>query len=96
VTVAWERALSECEDRLDAASAALDNGRAPSEIAPFSAPTVADPIPAALAERARALVARGAALEKQLTDERERIRSELRRLPRMPRAPRETRFEAQA
>jgi hypothetical protein len=95
VSVTWEQAIEECEARLDAASAALEH-RAPAEIAPFSTPAVDGPIPAALVERARACSARSDDLSARLTDELERVRLELRRLPRMPRAQGEARFEAQA
>ena len=95
MTVTWEHALTECEDRLDAASAALER-RAPGEVPAFSPPAVDGPLPADLVERARACSVRGEALEAKLAEELERVRQELRRLPRMPRAPRETRFEAQA
>ncbi len=92
MTVTWEHVLSDCEARLDAASSALELGL-PAEVTPFSATEVAEPIPAELADRARVCVARGEALEAPLVNELERVRSELRRLPRMPRAEREARFE---
>jgi hypothetical protein len=95
MTVTWEQALEECEARLEAASIALERGT-PSPVAPFSAPAVEGPIPPALVERARACSSRSDALAAQLGDELERVRLELRRLPRMPRAQREARFEAQA
>jgi len=95
MTLTWERTLADCEARLDAAAAALEQG-APTAIAPFSAPDVEGPIPAALADRARACFARGEALEERLALELGRLRAELRRLPRMPRAQGEARFDAQA
>jgi len=95
MTVTWEHALEECEARLEAASIALECGT-PLAVAPFSAPEVDGPIPPALLERARACSSRSDALAAKLADELERVRLELRRLPRMPRAPREARFEAQA
>jgi hypothetical protein len=85
VTGRWERVLDDCEARLDAASAVLSSGSTPN-IAPFAAPTAPEPLPGSLVQRARALVARGEDLEHLLTTESERIRTELRRLPRMPRA----------
>lgn len=95
MTVRWERALEECEARLDAASAALEPGPV-APVAPFSAPAVEGPIPEYLAERARECSERGDQLQERLRDELERIRAELRRLPRMPRAQREAHFDAQA
>jgi hypothetical protein len=95
VTVTWDRALADCEARLDAVAAALVHG-APASAAPFATPDVEGPIPAPLAARARAVAERGAELEERLTSELARLRSELRRLPRMPRAPRESRFDTQA
>ena len=95
MTVTWEHALSECEARLDAASAALER-RTAGEIPAFSPPAVDGPIPTELVERARACSDRGEALEATLAEELERVRQELRRLPRMPRAQSETRFNAQA
>ena len=95
MTVTWEHALAECEARLDAASAAgerLPSGGIPA----FAPPEVAGPIPEALVERARACSVRGEALQAELAEELERVRQELRRLPRMPRAQSETRFEVQA
>jgi hypothetical protein len=91
----WEHALTECEARLDAASAALER-RIPGAIPEFSVPDVAGPIPDELADRARACATRSEELEGRLTDELDRIRAELRRLPRMPRAESENRFEVQA
>jgi hypothetical protein len=95
MTVSWEQALEACEARLEAASIALDQG-APVAVAAFSAPAVDGPIPAALAERARACSSRSDALSERLADELERVRLELRRLPRMPSAHSEARFEAKA
>jgi len=95
VSIAWERALEECEARLDAAGTALEAG-APVTVAPFAPPETDEPMPAALADRARDLVARSVELEGLLARELDGIRAELRRLPRMPAAPRETRFDAQA
>jgi hypothetical protein len=95
VTVTWERAIEECEARLDAATAALER-RGPGQIAPFSAPEVDGPIPADLVERATACATRTDDLSAQLAEELERVRLELRRLPRMPRPQGEARFEAQA
>jgi hypothetical protein len=94
VTATWEHALADCEARLDAAAAALDQGGP--VVAPFTAPEVEGPIPEYLAGRARACSERGDQLQARLQDELERIRAELRRLPRIPRAPREAHFDAQA
>jgi hypothetical protein len=86
----WEDALAGCEARLDAAEAALEAGN-PTEVAPF------EPlIPAALVDRARQCATRSDELQTRLAAELERIRLELRRLPRMPPAPQEHRFDAQA
>ena len=95
MSVTWEHALEECEARLDSAAVALDRGT-PAAITPFSLPAVDGPIPAALVERARACSARSDALSARAADELERIRQELRRLPRMPRTAGAARFEAQA
>lgn len=95
MTVTWEDALAECEARLDTARAALEPGPGPA-VAPFSAPAVTGPIPEHLAARARECAERGERLQAQLTGELERLRTELRRLPRMPRAQREAHFDVQA
>lgn len=95
MTISWEHALTECEARLDAASAALEC-RTPGAIPAFVEPEVDGPIPEELADRARACAARSEELEAQLAGELDRIRGELRRLPRMPRAQSENRFEVQA
>jgi hypothetical protein len=91
----WARAIAECEDRLVAADSRLRNGE-PAVVEPFAAPAVEGTIPPALVERARACADRGEALLAQLAEEQERIRRELRRLPRMPPATPENRFDAQA
>jgi hypothetical protein len=80
-TTIWEDALAGCEARLDA---------------PFEPPPVDGLIPAALVDRARQCATRSDELQTRLAAELERIRLELRRLPRMPRAPQEHRFDAQA
>jgi hypothetical protein len=95
VTVTWEDALADCESRLDTAAAALDLGK-PVALAPFADPEIAGPLPAELAGRARACSERGLELEERLSGELERVRVELRRLPRMPRTQGEARFDAQA
>jgi hypothetical protein len=95
MTVTWEQALTECEARLDAAATALAKGTLAS-VVPFSPSEIDEPLPVALAERAQACATRGEELSERLAAELERIRLELRRLPRMPRAPRENRFEARA
>ena len=95
MTVTWELALADCEARLELAAAALASGT-PTEITPFSAPELEGPLPEALVERAQACSTRGEELSERLGGDLERIRMELRRLPRMPRAPRETHFEAKA
>lgn len=82
MTTAWTRTLDECEARLDAAAAALDSGGHP-DIAGFlpdQGPS--EPFPPELVERALALVKRGVELERRLTGDREKVSSELRRLPR--------------
>jgi hypothetical protein len=91
----WEQAIASCEARLDAASAALDHGDL-SVVAPFVTPPVTGTIPDALLGRVRECASRGEALQLRLADELERIRLELRRLPRMPPARPENRFDAQA
>jgi hypothetical protein len=95
MTVTWEQALTECEERLDAATTALENGK-PASVAPFSPAGIDEPLPSALVERALACSNRSVELSERLAGELERIRLELRRLPRMPRAPRENHFEATA
>jgi hypothetical protein len=95
VTTSWTGVLDECAARLDAAASALERGEAVA-IAPFVPGLVPGPMPAELADRARALVERSAALERRLEAEQARLRDELRRLPRMPAAEREVHFEAKA
>ena len=95
MSVTWERVLDDCEARIDAAGAVIGRRAAP-ELTPFAAPELEAPMPELLADRARDLLTRGVELEDQLARELERIRSELRRLPRMPAAAREARFDAQA
>ena len=95
MTVTWDQALTDCEARLDAAAKALENGTL-AAVDPFSPSEVDGPLPTALAERAKKCATRGEELSERLAAELERIRLELRRLPRMPRAPRENRFEARA
>jgi len=95
MTVPWERALDECEARLDAVTAALEAGT-PAAVEPFSAPAVDGPVPAHLEGRAEECSTRGEELRARLEQELEDIRAELRRLPRMPRKPREVHFDAQA
>ena len=85
MTITWEDALTDCESRLDAATAALELGK-PAAIAPFSEAEIEGPLPAELRIE----------LEQRFAAELERVRTELRRLPRMPRVPAGTRFEAQA
>jgi hypothetical protein len=92
---AWEVAIAECEGRVAAAAAALENGD-PAAVVPFAMPALDGAMPPALVDRARECAARGEALEAQLADELERIRRELRRLPRMPPTAPENRFDAQA
>lgn len=91
----WEDALAGCEARLDAAEATLEAGN-PTEVAPFEPLAVEGLIPAALVDRARQCATRSDELQTRLAAELERIRLELRRLPRMPPAPQEHRFDAQA
>lgn len=94
MTDTWERALADCEGRLDRAAATLTGGT--SDVDPFSAPALPIPMPAALVDHARELVRQGEALEERLTGEQDRIRAELRRLPRMPRAARQSHFDTKA
>jgi hypothetical protein len=91
----WRNVLDECDARLAAATAALDRG-AGEPVAPFAGADVSEPLPGELVERARDLVDRSELLERRLRDEQDRLRTELRRLPRMPTAPREVHFEAKA
>ena len=95
MTAGWERALADCEARLDAAASALAAGR-PVAVEPFVAPAVAMPLPADLADRARALAARTEELGARLADELERVRDELRRIPRIPRAQRAPNIDTRA
>jgi hypothetical protein len=85
-TASWTRVLDDCEARLDALAATMTTATPP-EISPFLPVATAEPIPAELVPRARALVDRSAELEQRLANERDRVRAELRRLPRMPRTP---------
>jgi hypothetical protein len=90
--VSWEDALAELETRLDVAAALVEHAGGTAgagavtaaPVAPFRAPAVAGSLPPALADRARALLTRGEAVERALEAERDRIRAELRRLPRRP------------
>lgn len=91
MTDGWEQALSECEARLDAAA----DTRA-AEIAPFTVPEVNGPMPATLVGRARLIVDRAETVGHQLAAEQDRIRAELRRLPRLPPAPHTTSFDRRA
>jgi len=86
MTTSWEDTLDECEARLDAADAALAEGR-PVAVDPFVEPEVANPIPAELEARARTLAARTDDLGARLAVELERVRSDVRRLPRFRRSP---------
>jgi len=95
VTLSWEAALDECEARLDAALASLDH-TAPGVVTPFSPDEIEGPLPAALVDRAQACCTRGQELERRLADELERVRRELRRLPRVRQAPHQARYEALA
>ena len=95
MTATWEETLEQCEARLDAAVAALEQGTTP-EVDTFSEPRVAGPIPPALADRARACSERGEELAELLARELERIRLELRRLPRMPAPQRDTHIDVSA
>ena len=95
MTVAWEQAIAGIEANVDAAERALAAGTAP-ELAPFTPPALAEPLPAELADRARACRDRNDALAARIGGELDRIRSELRRLPRVPRSTHEARFDAQA
>jgi hypothetical protein len=95
VTITWEEALADCEARLDAAVAALEAGR-PVVTDDFETPDVDQTLPAGLVDRARTVARLSEELESRLADELERIRLELRRLPRLPRAQRESRFDVQA
>ena len=83
MTITWERALADCEARIDTALAGLERGE-PVQIEPFSPDEIDGPLPVVLARRAPPCRDRGAELEERLERELERIRSELRRLPRMP------------
>jgi len=91
----WEEALADCDARLDAAEAGIGTGSNPA-VAPFSVPELAGPCPDPLLGHVRSLIERGTALEERLTTERERIRLELRRLPRLPRAQGESHFDTRA
>ncbi len=82
MSTAWRLTLDECEARLDAATASLDAGVEPPAVAPFPAGGPAEAFPVELVDRALALVARGAEVERRLEGERDRVATELRRLPR--------------
>jgi hypothetical protein len=83
----WDAALAELSERLDAAEAVLELTGAGITAAPlpeFVPPAVDGPLPAALADRAAALVARGEALAARYAEASAKVRAELQRLPRTP------------
>jgi hypothetical protein len=96
VTDGWEQTLTECEARLDAAAGAPVSRPGTTEITPFAVPEVTAPLPADLVGRARMIVVRAEALERQLAGEQDRIRAELRRLPRLPPAQHTPSFDDRA
>jgi hypothetical protein len=63
----WAAALDDFEGRLDAQRAALDAGTA-GDLSPFEPPIGLGPLPAALADRARDLLAQARDLEQELAD----------------------------
>jgi len=78
---AWYNALAELEARLDAIAAGLELADTPPDVE-FVVPAVDGPLPAALQDRATAIVERGAELRARLEAEAADIAAELRRLPR--------------
>jgi hypothetical protein len=97
VDPAWEHALSELEARLDAAEADLARPAPEREaLAPFVPPTVPGTLPPALLGRAERALARAVELERRLAEELERVRDEVRRIPRRPESPGRARFEVDA
>jgi hypothetical protein len=63
----WAAALDDFEARLDAQRAALDAGTA-GDLSPFLPPIGLGPLPAALGDRARDLLAQARDLEQELGD----------------------------
>jgi hypothetical protein len=96
VTDGWEQTLAECEARLDAAAGAPAARGGATEIVAFAAPEDTGPIPVSLVGRAQLIVDRAEALERQLVGEQDRIRAELRRLPRLPPAQHTPSFDSRA
>ena len=92
----WERALDELEARLELADAILDLNGEVEPLPPFATPPVDGPLPAPLAERARAALERSEALQARMEQEVERIRTELRGLPKLAPPPGRGRFEVDA
>jgi hypothetical protein len=93
--VTWEDALAELEARLVAAEAALELAE-PAGMEPFEPPAVDGLLDPALADRARALLTRGEDLQARLEAERDRVRADLRRIPKLPASPGVSRFEVTA
>ena len=85
----WESTLAECEER-------LATGTTLGAIPDFAEPVGHGPFPAELEPRARAIVEQGEALERRLETEQERIRQELRRLPRIPPVENQSRFDSRS
>jgi hypothetical protein len=81
--VTWDDALATLEACLEAAESALELAD-PVGMEPFRAPPVDAPLDDDQADRARVLLARGEEVQARLEAERDRVRAELKHLPRMP------------
>jgi hypothetical protein len=81
----WSAALDEMERRLDGAEQLIANPESDA-VPAFEPPAVDGPVPAELAARADALVARGLALQQQLLESMTQVRADLARIPRRPAA----------
>ncbi len=77
----WSSALDEMERRLDAAEQLVADPNSDA-VPAFAPPAVDGPVPAELATRADALVARGLALQQQLLESMTQVRADLARIPR--------------
>jgi hypothetical protein len=96
VTASWETTLSELEARIDSTERGI-GARDVDALAPFTPPGDRGPLPVELGERARAILERGDDAVALAEAEQERLRAELRRLPRHPaHQPPASTFRAQA
>ncbi len=95
-TQSWERALDELEARLELADAILELNGELEPLPPFTEPAVDGPLPAHLAGRAHAALARSEAAQARMERQVEQIRAELRGLPRLAPPPPRSRFDVDA